>query len=53
MNVRGGPGTGHPVICQAKYGEIARTLATQGDWVKVTMDGLAEGWIERSLLWGW
>lgn len=53
VNVRGGPGTGHPVIGQAKYGEIARTLATQGDWVKVTMDGLAEGWIERSLLWGW
>jgi SH3-like domain-containing protein len=53
VNVRRGPGTEHPVVGQAKYGEIARTLGSQGDWVKVSLDGLAEGWVERSLLWGW
>ena len=53
VNVRKGPGTEHPVVGQAKYGEIARTLGSQGDWVKVSLDGLPEGWIERSLLWGW
>ncbi|NIO11113.1 MAG: SH3 domain-containing protein [Deltaproteobacteria bacterium] len=51
-NVRQGPGTNHPIILTADKGVAFRVLTKQGDWVKVRTDEGDEGWVSRSLLWG-
>ena len=41
INVRSGPGTKYKVVGQAEYGVVFETMQ-RGD-----------GWVKRSLLWGW
>jgi len=53
-NIRGGPGTGYRILGRAEYGEVFRTLERRGRWVRVARPpGNRDGWIARSLLWGW
>ena len=43
------------VRAQAKagYGEVLRALDQRDRWVKVRTDAGVQGWVARSLLWGW
>jgi SH3-like domain-containing protein len=52
-NIRRGPSTRTPVLGQAKYGEVLRTLDKRDTWVKVKKPGGPTGWVARRLLWGW
>jgi SH3-like domain-containing protein len=52
-NIRRGPSTRTPVLGQAKYGEVLRTLERRERWVKVKQPSGATGWVARRLLWGW
>jgi SH3-like domain-containing protein len=52
-NVRSGPGTQYRIVGKASYGEVLRTRDKQGRWVKVERTGAPNGWIAKSLLWGW
>jgi uncharacterized protein YraI len=53
INIRSGPGTRYPLVGQANYGVVFRTLESRSGWVKVKHDNGQTGWVERSLLWGW
>ena len=54
VNLRGGPGTQHPVVGKAAYGDVLRTSRRQGDWVQVQHpSGKGTAWVASSLLWGW
>lgn len=54
LNLRAGPGTGHPVVGSASYGDVLRTERRQGDWVLVRHpNGPATAWAAAHLLWGW
>jgi len=54
VNLRGGPGTQHPIVGSANYGDVLRTTRRQGDWVQVQRpDGRGTAWVASSLLWGW
>jgi SH3-like domain-containing protein len=52
INIRSGPGTNFKVIGMAHYGVVFRTLKQQRGWVQVRHESGLEGWVERSLLWG-
>lgn len=52
-NVRSGPGTQHRIVGKAEYGEVVRTREKRGRWVRVEREGASNGWIAKSLLWGW
>lgn len=52
-NVRSGPGTQHRIVGKAVYGEVVRTRENRGRWVRVERAGAPNGWIAKSLLWGW
>ncbi len=52
-NVRSGPSTNHRIVGKAVYGEVVRTRENRGRWVRVERAGAPNGWIARSLLWGW
>lgn len=53
-NIRSGPGTGYRILDRAEYGDVFRTLERQGRWVRVAVPlRNRDGWIARSLLWGW
>lgn len=52
-NVRSGPGTQYRIVGKAEYGEVVRTRENRGRWVRVERDGARNGWIAKSLLWGW
>lgn len=51
-NIRSGPGTGYRIVGRAESGEVFRTLERRGRWMRVAV-GKGDGWIARSLLWGW
>ncbi len=53
-NLRKGPGTKYPVLGQAAYGDVLRTVRRQGEWVvvKLPKDG-GQAWVASSLVWGW
>lgn len=54
VNLRGGPGTQHPIVGSASYGDVLRTTRRQGDWVQVqNPNGRGTAWVASSLLWGW
>ncbi len=54
VNLRAGPGTQHPVVGKAAYGDVLRTSRRQGDWVQVQHpSGKGTAWVASSLLWGW
>jgi SH3-like domain-containing protein len=52
INIRSGPGTSHKVVGKAYYGVVFKTLNQQDGWVKVRHEKGLEGWIKRSLMWG-
>lgn len=52
-HVRQGPGTHHPIVGKAEYGDLFRTREKRPQWVRVERDDGKSGWIARSLLWGW
>jgi len=54
LNVRGGPGTGYPVIDKAAAGEVVTALARNdaGDWLQIERPGLTGGfgWVSGRYL---
>jgi len=52
VNIRSGPGTKNKVVGKAYYGVVFRTIKQQNGWAHVKHDSGLEGWIKRSLLWG-
>ena len=52
-NIRKGPGTKHALVGQALYGELLRTRAKRGGWVRIERGDGQTGWIAKRLLWGW
>jgi len=53
VNLRSAPGTRSRVVGKAGYGEVLRTLARRGDWIRVRSEGGVVGWVARRLTWGW
>jgi len=53
INIRSGPGTKKKIVGKAYYGVVFSTLEQKSGWVKVKHDSGLEGWIKRSLLWGY
>ena len=53
INIRRGPGTKKKIIGKAYYGVVFSTVSQKSGWVKVKHDSGLEGWIKRSLLWGY
>jgi SH3-like domain-containing protein len=51
-NIRKGPGTGTPVLLQAKNGVTFKVLKEQGRWLEVRHESGRSGWIFKSLTWG-
>ncbi len=46
VNLRGGPGTGSPVVGQVTFGAAAEVLASQDGWYQIRLaEGSASGWI--------
>ncbi|MCJ8502070.1 SH3 domain-containing protein [Desulfatitalea alkaliphila] len=50
-NVRGGPGTAHPVRFTAERGIPFKVLGTQGDWIEVVHADGDRGWVLNTLIW--
>jgi SH3-like domain-containing protein len=51
-NVRSGPGTQNPVVFTADKGVPFQVLEKKGNWIKVRANDQDEGWIHKTLLWG-
>lgn len=52
INIRSGPGTNHQIVGKAYYGVVFKTIKQQNGWAMVKHESGLEGWIKRSLLWG-
>jgi SH3-like domain-containing protein len=52
-NLRSGPGTHHRLVAKLARGEVVRTVTTQRQWVRVRTEAGVQGWVARSLVWGW
>lgn len=52
VNIRSGPGTNYRIVGKAYYGVVFRTVKQTKGWVKVRHKSGVEGWIKRSLVWG-
>ena len=52
INIRSGPGTRFKIIGKAYYGVVFETVKQSKGWAKVKHDTGLEGWVKRSLLWG-
>lgn len=52
VNIRSGPGTKYKVVGKAYYGVVFKTIKQQSGWAQIKHDSGMEGWIKRSLLWG-
>ncbi len=52
INIRSGPGTNHAIVGMAHYGVVFKTIKQQSGWAHVRHESGLEGWVERSLLWG-
>ena len=55
LNVRSGPGTGHPVIAQIKYPENYIVLGAVPDmsWVLIDLKDGREGWVSNEWVYLW
>ncbi len=51
-NIRGGPGTNHPILFSAEKGVPFFVLKKEGKWLKVRHADGDEGWIFEELAWG-
>lgn len=49
VNMRAGPGTGHPVVTVLSRGDAAEVVGTEGRWARIRA-GEAEGWMALSML---
>ena len=52
INIRSGPGTNYNIVGKAYYGVVFKTLKQENGWAQVKHESGLEGWIKRSLLWG-
>ncbi len=52
VNIRSGPSTKNKIVGKAYYGVVFKTIKQQNGWAHVKHDSGLEGWIKRSLLWG-
>ncbi len=52
INIRSGPGTNFKIVGKAYYGVVFKTIKQQNGWALVKHESGLEGWIKRSLLWG-
>jgi SH3-like domain-containing protein len=52
INIRSGPGTKYKIVGKAYYGVVFKPIKQQNGWAHVKHDTGLEGWIKRSLLWG-
>jgi len=52
INIRSGPGTKFKIVGKAYYGVVFKTLKQQSGWAKVKHESGLEGWVKRTLLWG-
>ncbi|MBW2658428.1 MAG: SH3 domain-containing protein [Deltaproteobacteria bacterium] len=53
INIRSGPGTKKKMVGKAYYGVVFKTVEQKSGWVKVKHESGLEGWVKRSLLWGY
>lgn len=55
LNVRSGPGTGHPVIAQVEYPEnyIVRGAVPDMTWVLIDLKDGREGWVSNEWVYLW
>lgn len=53
INIRKGPGTKNKIIGKAYYGVVFTTVEQRSGWVKIRHESGLEGWVKRSLLWGY
>lgn len=53
-NIRKGPGLKHPVVNQAKSGEVYKVFEEKGGWVKIGYyrENQEIGWIRNDMVWG-
>jgi len=49
-NIRGGPGTGFPIVFSADSGTTLTGYSYLDEWIRITDDGGRGGWIFRSLV---
>jgi SH3-like domain-containing protein len=52
INVRSGPGTNNRIVAKAYYGVVFKTIEQKSGWVHLEHDKGVNGWVKRSLLWG-
>lgn len=53
INIRQDPTTTATIVAQAKYGVVLKTIEEKDGWAKVRHDSQnVEGWIKKTLLWG-
>ena len=52
INIRSGPGTNYNIVGKAYYGVVFKTIKQENGWALVKHESGLEGWIKRSLLWG-
>ncbi|GAA0852826.1 M15 family metallopeptidase [Aliiglaciecola litoralis] len=52
LNMRGGPGTGFPVVATLRSNQLVDVMKTDGDWCQVDLegDGLADGYCHSGYL---
>lgn len=53
-NLREGPGTQHPQIAKADYGDVFRVLDAKSNsrWVQILRPNGTKAWIAKGLVWG-
>lgn len=52
-NLRSGPGQKHRLVGKLEQHEVVHTLKKQGSWAQVQRKNGTQGWIAKSLAWGW
>lgn len=52
-NMRSGPGTKFKRVATLEQHEVVRTVKKSGRWAQVRRENGQQGWIAKSLGWGW
>lgn len=52
-NMRSGPGTKFKRVATLEQHEVVRTVRKSGSWAQVRRENGQQGWIAKSLGWGW
>ena len=52
INIRSSPSIHSKVLGKAFYGVVFKVITEKDGWVKVHHEGGLNGWIKKSLLWG-